>query len=73
MSVRGRLHICLFLAVLFLRPVALVVKLLCILPGVPSLPQNMFDALLSGTDLENPALALAPSTYNKASNPPKTG
>lgn len=42
---------CLFLTFLILWPVALFVKLLRILPGVPSLSQNVFDALLSNTHL----------------------
>lgn len=47
------LHVtlCLFLVVL-LGSITLLVKLLCVLPGVPSLPQNVLNRFLSDTDLK---------------------
>lgn len=40
------------LVIVILRPESLLVELLRILPSVPSLSQNVFDALLSDTDLK---------------------
>lgn len=41
------------MVIVILRPEALLVELLRILPSVPSLSQNVFDALLSDTDLKH--------------------
>lgn len=58
------LHVtlCLFLVVL-LGPVTLLVKLLCVLPGVPSLPQNVLNGFLSDTDLKNNTACISTFRY----------
>lgn len=49
---------------LILRSVSILVKLLRILPGVPSLPENVLDTVLRNADLDSPAVLGQLSNYS---------